>query len=157
MTRTYWVYMLASGRHGTLYIGITNDLGRRTYEHRTDAVKGFTSRYGVHRLVWYESYENVTEAIAREKQLKHWNRDWKIRLIEEFNPDWSDLYPTLTCERRPIHGHVMPAEAGIHNRCWQQDEHRRWLWILAFARMTSEGVREDHRGGCPSRGHARLR
>ena len=95
MTRTYWVYMLASGRHGTLYIGMTNDLGRRAYEHRTDAVKGFTSRYGVHRLVWYESYENVTEAIAREKQLKHWNRDWKIRLIEEFNPDWSDLYPTL--------------------------------------------------------------
>ena len=95
MKRTYWVYMLASARYGTLYIGITNNLGRRTYEHRTDAVNGFTSRYGVHRLVWYESYEDVTEAIAREKQLKHWNRDWKIRLIEEFNPDWSDLYPTL--------------------------------------------------------------
>ena len=95
MKRTYWVYMLATARHGTLYIGMTNDLGRRGYEHRTDAVTGFTSRYGVHRLVWYESYENVTEAIAREKQLKHWNRDWKIRLIEEFNPDWSDLYPTL--------------------------------------------------------------
>lgn len=95
MKRTYWVYMLARARYGTLYIGITNNLGHRTFEHRADAVKGFTSRYGVHRLVWYESYEDVTEAIAREKQLKHWNRDWKMRLIEEFNPDWSDLYPTL--------------------------------------------------------------
>ncbi|MCE4226710.1 GIY-YIG nuclease family protein [Methylobacterium sp. C25] len=91
----YFVYMLSSGRHGTLYIGVTNDLARRAYQHRTKAQLGFTSRYGVTRLVWYETYEHIDEAITREKALKTWRRDWKIVLIEEFNPEWSDLYPTL--------------------------------------------------------------
>jgi putative endonuclease len=91
----YHVYMLASGRHGTLYVGVTNDLARRIFEHKEQLTEGFTSRYGVTRLVWYESYNQITEAIAREKELKKWRRDWKIRLIEEMNPEWEDLYLAL--------------------------------------------------------------
>jgi putative endonuclease len=87
--------MLASGRHGTLYIGITNNLPRRMSEHRSKAAPGFTAQYDVTHLVWYESYERVDEAIAREKSLKKWRRDWKLRLIEEMNPEWEDLYPAL--------------------------------------------------------------
>ena len=92
----YCVYLLASRKHGTLYVGVTNNLARRVYEHRIAASPGFTATYGVTRLVWYESYDYVLEAIDREKALKKWRRDWKIRLIEDFNPDWSDLYPTLS-------------------------------------------------------------
>ena len=92
----YHVYLLASRKHGTLYVGVTNNLARRVHEHRTAASPGFTSTYGVTRLVWYESYTYILEAIDREKALKKWRRDWKIRLIEDFNPDWSDLYPTLS-------------------------------------------------------------
>jgi putative endonuclease len=89
------VYMLASRRHGTIYLGVTNNLSRRVWEHKTKVFKGFTERYGVDRLVWYEDYDDPSEAIAREKALKKWRRDWKIRLIEEFNPLWTDLYETL--------------------------------------------------------------
>ncbi|CAM2784740.1 MULTISPECIES: GIY-YIG nuclease family protein [Methylobacterium] len=92
----YHVYLLASRKHGTLYVGVTNNLARRVHEHQTAASPGFTSTYGVTRLVWYESYTYILEAIDREKALKKWRRDWKIRLIEDFNPDWSDLYPTLS-------------------------------------------------------------
>jgi putative endonuclease len=92
---TYYVYMLASSRHGKLYVGVTNDLARRVYEHKTKSIKGFTSQYDVNRLVWYEAYEQISDAIAREKELKKWRRDWKIRLIEEMNPEWEDLYLTL--------------------------------------------------------------
>jgi putative endonuclease len=91
----YHVSMLASGRHGTLYVGVTKDLSRRIWEHRESQYPGFTERYGVTRLVWYEAYERVDEAIAREKALKKWRRDWKIRLIEEMNPEWEDLYLSL--------------------------------------------------------------
>jgi putative endonuclease len=91
-----YVYLLASGKHGTLYLGVTNDLVRRVYEHKAKAVQGFTSRYGVGRLVWYECYDDPENAIMREKDIKKWKRDWKIRLIEEDNPDWSDLYPSIT-------------------------------------------------------------
>jgi putative endonuclease len=91
----YYVYLLASGRHGTLYLGVTNDLIRRIYEHRTKAVPGFTSRYGVNRLVWFESYGDPVSAITREKQIKKWRRDWKISLIERDNPDWLDLYDAI--------------------------------------------------------------
>jgi putative endonuclease len=89
------VYMLASRRHGTIYIGVTNNLPRRVWEHKTKRFKGFTAKYGVERLVWYEEYDDPAEAIAREKSLKKWHRDWKIRLIEDFNPLWTDLYETL--------------------------------------------------------------
>jgi putative endonuclease len=92
----YYVYLLASGKHKTLYLGVTNDLVRRIHEHKTKVVPGFTSRYDLVRLVWFEIYDDPTNAIAREKDIKKWRRDWKIRLIEEENPDWSDLYPSIT-------------------------------------------------------------
>jgi putative endonuclease len=91
----FYVYLLASRRHGTLYLGVTNDLVRRVHEHKGKAAPGFTARYGVDRLVWYETYEEPILAITREKELKKWRRDWKIRLIEEQNPEWRDLYPTI--------------------------------------------------------------
>jgi putative endonuclease len=87
----YYVYILASQRNGTLYIGVTNDLVRRVYEHRCRSVPGFTHRYAVDRLVWFESHGEVTSAIQREKNLKHWLRRWKIDLIERTNPTWRDL------------------------------------------------------------------
>ena len=93
---TYYVYLLASRKYGTLYIGVTNDLIRRFYEHRSKLVDGFTRRYDVDKLVWFEVYDDVLSAIAREKELKKWRRDWKIRLIEEQNPNWMDLYPVLS-------------------------------------------------------------
>jgi putative endonuclease len=93
---TYYVYLLASRKYGTLYIGVTNDLIRRVYEHRSNVVDGFTRRYDVDKLVWFEVYDDVLSAIAREKELKKWRRDWKIRLIEEQNPNWMDLYPVLS-------------------------------------------------------------
>ena len=95
MDRQFYVYILASRKHGTLYIGVTNDLVRRVYQHRTKATPGFTSRYGVSHLVWFESYDDPTSAIAREKEIKKWRRDWKIALIEETNPHWTDLYNSI--------------------------------------------------------------
>jgi putative endonuclease len=92
----YYVYLLASKKHGTLYLGVTKDIVRRVYEHKTKAVPGFTSRYGVSQLVWFEIYDDPLTAIAREKELKKWRRDWKIRLIEEQNPEWVDLYPGIS-------------------------------------------------------------
>jgi putative endonuclease len=91
----YWVYILASGKHGTLYIGITNDLVRRVYQHKEKTNKGFTSRYGVDRLVWFQGYDDPTSAIEREKELKKWRREWKINLIEQANPNWEDRYPEI--------------------------------------------------------------
>ena len=92
---TYYVYILTSRRNGTLYIGVTNNLARRTYEHRENLVEGFTKKYGVHRLVYFEEHADIRAAIQREKNMKHWKRSWKIALIEEDNPDWLDLYETL--------------------------------------------------------------
>ncbi len=92
----YYVYLLASKKHGTLYLGVTNDIVRRVYEHRTKAVPGFTKRYRVDKLVWFEIYDDAQAAIAREKELKKWRRDWKIRLIEEQNPGRVDLYPGIS-------------------------------------------------------------
>jgi putative endonuclease len=87
--------MLASAKRGTLYIGVTRNLLQRVHQHKEKAVKGFTSRYGIDRSVWFEPYDDVLNAIAREKKLKKWWRDWKIRLIEEENPDWTNLYMGL--------------------------------------------------------------
>ena len=92
---SFYVYLLASGKHGTLYVGVTSDLARRVYEHKAKAVRGFTSRYGVDRLVWFECYDDPTTAISREKEIKKWRRDWKISLIEEGNSDWRDLYSSI--------------------------------------------------------------
>jgi putative endonuclease len=93
--RIYWVYILASKLGGTLYIGVTSNLVKRVYEHRTEVVAGFTKEYGVHRLVYFEQHADIEAAIRREKRLKKWNRVWKIRLIEEANPNWDDLYPQI--------------------------------------------------------------
>jgi putative endonuclease len=89
------VYILASKRNGTLYIGVTSDLVKRIWEHRNDMVEGFTKRYSVHQLVWYELHENMESAIEREKGLKEWKRKWKLELIESTNPNWQDLYHTI--------------------------------------------------------------
>ena len=88
----YYVYILASRKDGAISIGVTNDVVRRVYEHRIKAVPGFTSKYNITQLVWFEIYEDPTSAIAREKELKKWKRDWKVQLIEAQNPDWNDLY-----------------------------------------------------------------
>ena len=93
--RSFYVYILASRIGGTLYIGVTNDLIRRVAEHRLKLVAGFTKKYEVHRLVHFEQFDDAENAIKREKQLKKWNRVWKIRLIEELNPYWDDLYPGI--------------------------------------------------------------
>ena len=90
-----FVYMLASKRNGTLYVGVTNDLSRRSWEHKEKQVPGFTKRYGVGILVWYEIHDDIDQAIAREKQIKGWNRAWKLRLIEKHNSGWNDLAPGL--------------------------------------------------------------
>ena len=86
------VYILASKRNGTLYVGVTSDLIKRVWQHKNDLADGFTKRYGVHRLVWYEQCRTMEVAIAREKAVKEWKRAWKIKLIEERNPEWHDLY-----------------------------------------------------------------
>jgi len=90
--RYYHVYIMASRRNGTLYTGVTNDLAKRAYQHRNDIIRGFSSRYGVHRLVWYELHHDIRAAIHREKCIKKWHRAWKLDLIEAFNPYWEDLF-----------------------------------------------------------------
>ena len=89
------VYILASKRNGTLYIGVTSELVKRVWEHKNNMVEGFTKHYNVHRLVWYELHESMESAITREKRLKNWKRKWKLELIESNNPKWLDLYHTI--------------------------------------------------------------
>ena len=96
MTKQPAVYVLASKRNGTLYIGVTSDLVKRIGQHKNDMAEGFTKQYGVHTLVYYELHASMEQAILREKQLKKWNRAWKIELIEKQNPKWNDLWPTIT-------------------------------------------------------------
>ena len=105
----YYVYLLASKSYGTLYVGVTSDLTRRVLEHKNKLVPGFTRRYGVDRLVWFEAHDLVEAAIRREKRLKEWKRDWKINLIERHNPHWIDLYPGLSAgPQRPGNRHRPP-------------------------------------------------
>lgn len=93
--KTPCVYILASGVKGTLYIGVTSDLVQRAWQHKSGIGGGFTERYDIHSLVWYEVHETMETAIAREKAIKKWRRDWKVSMIEESNPSWSDLYDGL--------------------------------------------------------------
>jgi putative endonuclease len=93
--KSYFVYILASKRNGTLYIGVTNDLIKRVWQHKNNFVDGFTKQYNVHLLVYFEETSEILSAIAREKQLKNWHRQWKINLIAQRNPEWKDLYPGL--------------------------------------------------------------
>jgi len=92
---TYYVYILASKRNGTLYTGVTNNLIKRVYDHKNNIIEGFTKKYHVHTLVYYEEANDVNSAIEREKQIKKWNRKWKLELIEKTNPHWKDLYNEL--------------------------------------------------------------
>jgi putative endonuclease len=93
---SFWVYMLASSRNGTLYAGMTDDLVRRVWQHRSGTLSGFTQKYGIKLLVWYEQHETRESAFQRERQIKKWNRAWKLKLIEEANPAWRDLFDELT-------------------------------------------------------------
>lgn len=95
-SKMFCVYLLASKPYGTLYIGVTSELARRVWEHKIKAVPGFTARYGVDQLMWFEPHESADAAMLREKQIKEWKRDWKINLIERDNPRWLDLYPSLS-------------------------------------------------------------
>jgi putative endonuclease len=95
MSKQPVVYILASGPKGTLYVGVTSDLSKRVWEHRNNVVEGFTSRYGVHRLVYFETCDDMEQAILREKGIKKWNRAWKIDLIERHNPGWVDLWERI--------------------------------------------------------------
>ncbi len=95
MEKAGYVYIMASARNGTLYIGVTSDLLKRAWEHREGIAEGFTKRYGCKVLVWFEVHDRIDDAIRREKQMKEWRRAWKLRQIEVSNPDWRDLFPTL--------------------------------------------------------------
>lgn len=92
-----YIYILTNKNHSVLYIGVTSDLVKRIYEHKNSLVKGFTKKYNVDHLVYYEEFSDILEAITREKQLKKWNRAWKEELIEQFNPEWQDLYEDICC------------------------------------------------------------
>jgi putative endonuclease len=91
----YFVYLLASKPYGTLYVGVTSDLVGRTVQHREEIREGFTKKYGIHRLVWFEEYGDVQDAIVREKRIKKWRRAWKVELLEEANPRWEDLFAQI--------------------------------------------------------------
>lgn len=90
--KNYYVYIMSSKKNGTLYTGITNNLIKRVYEHKNNLPQGFTSKYNVHKLVYFEQFEDINEAILREKRIKKWKRNWKIKLIEKDNPEWEDIY-----------------------------------------------------------------
>ena len=92
---SFYVYIVASGRNGTLYIGMTDDLGRRVWEHKEKVYRGFSANHGCNRLVWYEVHDTRESAFVRERQMKEWRRSWKLMLIERDNPTWADLYETL--------------------------------------------------------------
>ena len=108
--KTYHVYILANKRNGTLYIGVTNNLERRIYEHKNNLIDGFTKKYQIHRLVYFEETNDITSALQREKELKKWSRLWKIRLIEKENKNWDDLARDWVSATFP---RVIPAKAGI--------------------------------------------
>ncbi len=90
-----WLYFMTNRRNGVLYVGVSADMPRRVWEHRTGTMEGFTERYGLTRLVYYEWHDRIIDAIQREKNIKHWKRAWKVDLIEKMNPEWTDLYETL--------------------------------------------------------------
>lgn len=93
--KEYYIYIMATGRNGTLYSGVTSNLTKRVWEHKTNHIRGFTSKYNVKQLVYYEIYTDILEAISREKQIKKWRRSWKLSLIEKRNPQWKDLFSEI--------------------------------------------------------------
>ena len=100
MMKQYYVYIVTNKKHGTLYTGMTSNLIQRVYQHKMKMVDGFTKKYNLDKLVWYESTTDVMSAIRREKQIKKWKREWKIKLIEDFNPEWKDLYDDICGDER---------------------------------------------------------
>jgi len=126
MHRPGYVYIMTNRRNGTLYIGVTNNLIRRVWEHKHDLVGGFTGRYGLHRLVYFERFSDVREAIMREKRFKKWNRAWKIRLIEEMNPAWRDLYEEY-CASMNLYLAVDHAAREVDSRLRGNDDRSREL------------------------------
>lgn len=92
---SYFVYILTNKRNGTLYTGVTNDLIRRVYEHKTNSIEGFSKKYSTHTLIYYEEFSDINTALGREKQLKKWKRLWKLKLIESLNPNWDDFYEKI--------------------------------------------------------------
>ncbi len=96
MEKRFYVYIMANKKYGTLYIGVTSDLVKRNWEHRNHVVEGFTDQYNLDKLVYYEVHENAESAIRREKRLKFWKRMWKLELVDKFNPEWTDLYESIT-------------------------------------------------------------
>jgi putative endonuclease len=96
-TKSYWVYILCSKKEGVLYVGVTNDLIRRIYQHKSKQIKGFTYKYNVDKLVYASEGHDIKSAIAFEKRIKHWRREWKVALIEKHNPEWKDLFANMTC------------------------------------------------------------
>ena len=114
--RVYYVYILASRIGGTLYVGVTGDLVRRVFQHREKLLKDFTEKYQVNRLVYYEAFGEIGAAIRREKQLKRWNREWKVQLIEEKNPNWDDLYPVIAIPQAPSTGSTTQANGNSARR-----------------------------------------
>ena len=130
---TYWVYMLASGHYGTLYVGVTRDLQRRVEQHRGKETAGFTKRYGVDRLVYFHGFGDVNDAITYEKRLKRWRRDWKVRLIEETNPHWEDLYLHMMADTPPAPSLWIPdircADSGMTGENARELKER---WALKF-------------------------
>jgi putative endonuclease len=95
MLEIAYVYIMTNQPYGTLYVGVTSNLIKRAWEHRTEAVEGFTKKHGLKRLVWYEQHTSMIEAIAREKRIKRWHRDWKVNLVQAMNPEWEDLYEKI--------------------------------------------------------------
>ena len=95
MDKRFFIYIMSNKKHGTIYIGVTSNIIKRSFEHKNHLTKGFTDKYNLDKLVYYEIYEDADSAIKREKQLKEWKRLWKIELIEKFNPDWNDLYDMI--------------------------------------------------------------
>lgn len=110
MNKPGYVYLLASGRNGTLYVGVTSDLIRRVWQHRTKGTGGFSARYATNLLVHYEVFDDITTAIAREKALKKWRRRWKLELIEKHNPGWRDLYGDIIADTAPMPGFPLSRE-----------------------------------------------
>src|SRR3990172_2916816 len=146
---TYYVYILASNRNGTLYVGVTNNLIRRVYEHKNNLVKGFTEKYGVHMLVHYESCESVESAIRREKQLKEWQRKWKLRLIEETNPQWRDLYDEIAPGFRPSPessmSHGTPQRMKVPQSAWPRREPTPALsWQSRMSRLHWDTTKDEN-------------
>jgi len=111
MSKAGYVYIMASRRNGTIYIGVTNDLIRRIAEHRSGKIRGFTSKYGCKLLVWFEAYDEMEQARLRELRMKEWKRQWKLRVIEEMNPDWNDLFESLCQNWTPAFAGEQGSEA----------------------------------------------